>query len=326
MRATTPAPWSLLRMRQSPHLRDLVAETTFGVKQFVQPVFVVEDLRAPEDVPGLGDTRRLPLASALDAIADDADRGVRHFLLFNVPADKQDDEVGTEHLARTIATIKQAFGARIFLWIDVCLCAYTTHGHCALLDARSAIDLDRTLSSLDRIAVASADAGADGVAPSDMMDGRTRSIRAALDGAGHHAVPIMSYSTKFASSFYGPFRDAAASAPAFGDRRHYQIDVRGRRDAIAASVRCAGEGADLLMVKPGMTSADLIAPITRATKKPVGAYQVSGEYAALFLLAERKLVDFDSALVETWHVLRRAGAAFIISYGARRAASLGLAS
>jgi porphobilinogen synthase len=158
-----------------------------------------------------------------------------------------------------------------------------------------------------------------------MMDGRTARIRAALDGAGHGRVPVMSYSTKFASHFYGPFRNAADSAPQFGDRRHYQIDVRARRDAIASSVRCASEGADLLMVKPGMTSLDLIGPIGQATGAPVGAYQVSGEYAGLLLLAERGLTRFDAALAETLHVFRRAGAAFVITYGARRARALGLA-
>jgi porphobilinogen synthase len=158
-----------------------------------------------------------------------------------------------------------------------------------------------------------------------MMDGRTAWIRAALDAHGHERVPIMSYSTKFASQFYGPFRDAADSAPQFGNRRHYQIDVRSRRDAIESSVRCAAEGADLLMVKPGLTSLDLIGPIGEATGAPVGAYQVSGEYGGLVALADRGLLDFDAALAETLHVFRRAGAAFIITYGARHARRIGLA-
>ena len=172
------------------------------------------------------------------------------------------------------------------------------------------IDLGATLDALARAAVAAAGAGADGVSPSDMMDGRTAHLRAALDDDGHGRVPIMSYSTKFASQFYGPFRAAADSAPQFGNRRHYQIDVRSRRDAIGSSVRCANEGADLLMVKPALTSLDLIAPIAEATGLPVGAYQVSGEYASLVALAERGFADFDAALAETLHVLRRAGAAY----------------
>jgi porphobilinogen synthase len=157
------------------------------------------------------------------------------------------------------------------------------------------------------------------------MDGRTAHIRGALDGAGLGPTPIMSYSTKFASSLYGPFRDAADSAPQFGNRRHYQIDIRSRRDAIASSVRCATEGADLLMVKPALTSLDLIAPIAQATGKPVGAYQVSGEFGSLLALSEKGLVDFDAALLETWTVLRRGGASFIVTYGARHAVRLGLA-
>lgn len=158
-----------------------------------------------------------------------------------------------------------------------------------------------------------------------MMDGRTAHIRAALDAVGHERVPIMSYSTKFSSQFYGPFRTAADSAPKFGNRRHYQIDVRSRRDAVASSIRCADEGADLLMVKPAMTSLDLIGPIGSMTGKAVGAYQVSGEFASLIALAERGFADFDLAYVETLHVLRRAGAAYIITYGARRARAIGLA-
>jgi porphobilinogen synthase len=157
-----------------------------------------------------------------------------------------------------------------------------------------------------------------------MMDGRTARLRGALDGRGHAAIPIMSYSTKFASKFYGPFRSAAASAPKHGTREHYQIDVRARTDAIQSSVRCAEEGADLLMVKPGLTSLDLIAPIKAATGRLVGAYQVSGEYAALCALGRDGLADFDAALLETWHVFRRAGAAYVITYGARRAKALGV--
>jgi porphobilinogen synthase len=157
-----------------------------------------------------------------------------------------------------------------------------------------------------------------------MMDGRTAWLRQSLDARGHQPVPIMSYSTKFASNFYGPFRDAAGSAPRHGNRAHYQIDVRSRTDAIGSSIRCADEGADLLMVKPGMTSLDLIAPIREATARPVGAYQVSGEYAGLCALGREGLADVDAALLETWHVFRRAGAAFIITYGARRAIAIGV--
>jgi porphobilinogen synthase len=317
--------WSRLRLRHSPHLRDLVAETTFSVAQLIQPVFVVEGLDGSDPIPGLGENARHGVASAIESVARDLDAGVRHFLLFPVPVAKKATALEFSHLARTVGAIKSHFGDALHLWVDICLCSSTTHGHCAILDDEGGIDLEATLDALARSAVDAADAGADGVSPSDMMDGRTARLRAALDGHGHGRVPVMSYSTKFASQFYGPFRAAADSAPQFGDRRHYQIDVRARRDAIGSSVRCANEGADLLMVKPAITSLDLIGPITEATGLPVGAYQVSGEYASLVALAERGLADFDRALAETWHVLRRAGAAFVITYGARRAKTIGLA-
>jgi porphobilinogen synthase len=265
------------------------------------------------------------LDAALDTIARDVDAGVRHFLLFAVPGTKRARALDFPHLANTVGAIKARFGDQLCLWVDICLCSSTTHGHCAILDDEGGIDLDETLETLARSAVVAADSGADGVSPSDMMDARTARLRAALDGGGHGHVPIMSYSTKFASQFYGPFRAAADSAPQFGDRRHYQIDVRARRDAIGSSVRCAGEGADLLMVKPAMTSLDLMAPIGEITGLPVGAYQVSGEFASLLALAERGLTDFDRAFAETLHVLRRGGAAYVITYGARRARAVGLA-
>jgi porphobilinogen synthase len=322
---STRQPWSRLRLRHSSHLRDLVAETTFSVAQLIQPVFVVEGLEGSEPIPALGDNARHGTTSGLEAIARDLDAGVRHFLLFPVPSGKRTRGLEFTHLARTVDAVKSRFGDALHLWVDICLCSSTTHGHCAILDDEGGIDLDATLDALARSAVEAARVGADGVSPSDMMDGRTARLRAALDEDGYGRVPVMSYSTKFASQFYGPFRAAADSAPQFGDRRHYQIDVRARRDAIGSSVRCANEGADLLMVKPALTSLDLIGPIAETTGLPVGAYQVSGEYASLIALAERGLADFDRALAETWHVLRRAGAAFVITYGARRAKALGFA-
>jgi porphobilinogen synthase len=323
--AATRAPWSRLRLRQSAHLRDLLSETTFSVAQLIQPVFVVEGLKGSEPIPGLGDNGRYGVDAVLDVVARDIDAGVRHFLLFAIPEAKGERSLEFGFLTRAVDAIKARFGDALCLWTDICLCSCTTHGHCAVLDEGGSIDLDATLDALGRAAVAAADGGADGVSPSDMMDGRTAYLRAALDAAGHARVPVMSYSTKFASQFYGPFRAAADSSPHFGNRRHYQIDVRSRRDAIGSSLRCADEGADLLMVKPAMTSADLIAPIAESTGLPVGAYQVSGEYAGLVALGERGFADFDLALAETLHVLRRAGAAYIITYGARRARALGLA-
>ena len=313
----------LMRLRASQHLRDLCAETEFNRAQLIQAFFVVDGLDQPEPIPGLRGNVRHNLASALKQIEQDLKDGVTHFLLFPVPAEKRESGFDHESTRKTISSIRQQFGKELCLWIDTCLCSYTTHGHCAVLN-ESGIRLDDTLNELASSAVAFADAGADGISPSDMMDGRVGRIRAALDEAGFDLVPVMSYSTKFASNFYGPFRNAADSAPQFGDRRHYQLDVRNRTEAINASIRCAVEGADLLMVKPGMTALDLIRPIHEETGRQVGAYQVSGEYAGMALLADQGLIKFEEALLETWHVFKRAGAQYIITYGARYAKSLGI--
>ena len=321
--SATRARWSALRLRQSAHLRDLCAETTFTTAHLIQPLFVVEGLTATEAIPGLDGNHRLSINDALRTIGSDAAAGARHFLLFAVPSKSEPAAAGA-FAARVVDAIKREFGDTMHLWVDVCLCSTTDDGHCAISDADHRIDLDATLAALEAMTLRVARAGANGISPSDMMDGRTARLRAALDDAGFGATPIMSYSTKFASKLYGPFRAAASSAPKHGTREHYQIDVRNRTDAIASSARCAVEGADLLMVKPGMTSIDLIAPIREATGKPVGAYQVSGEYAGLCALQREGLVDLDAALLETWHVFRRAGAAYIITYGARRAAALGI--
>jgi porphobilinogen synthase len=320
----TAAAWSRLRLRQSAHLRDLTSETTFSTAHLIQPLFVVEGLAGTEPIPGLDGNERLGLAEAEDVVARDLDAGVRHVLLFAVPRHDGGRAGFGAFAARAVELLKRRLGSSVCLWVDICLCSTTDDGHCAIFDGQGRIDLDRTLDALAEMATRVAEAGADGVSPSDMMDGRTARLRSALDAAGCGAVPIMSYSTKFASSFYGPFRAAAGSAPTHGDRRGYQIDVRARTDAIQSSVRCAEEGADLLMVKPGLTSLDLIGPIREATGRPVGAYQVSGEYAGLCALGREGLGNTDAALLETWHVFRRAGAAYIITYGARRARSLGI--
>lgn len=313
----------LMRLRSSQHLRDLCAETEFNRAQLIQPFFLVEGLRQEEAIPGLRGNVRHNTTTALRQIEKDLGAGVTQFLLFPVPAEKKSSGFDHRSTRESIAQIRKQFGTGLCLWVDTCLCSYTTHGHCAVLDEKG-IRLDETLDELANSAVAFAEAGADGISPSDMMDGRVGRIRAALDEKGFTLVPVMSYSTKFASNFYGPFRNAADSAPQFGDRRHYQLDVRNRNDALASSVRCAAEGADLLMVKPGMTSLDLIRPIHERTGLQVGAYQVSGEYGGLSLLGDQGLIKFEEALLETWHVFKRAGAQYVITYGARYAKSLGI--
>lgn len=313
----------LMRLRATQHLRDLCAETDFNRAQLIQPFFVVEGLKADEPIAGLRGNVRLSISSALRQIESDLKEGVTHFLLFPVPGDKREKDFDHQFEREVISQIRKQFGSNLCLWVDTCLCAYTTHGHCAVRND-TGIDHPTTLDELANSALAFAEAGADGISPSDMMDGRVGRIRAQLDDNGFDLVPVMSYSTKFASNFYGPFRAAADSAPQFGDRKGYQLDVRNRTDALASSRRCAEEGADLLMVKPGLTSLDLIAPINEETGLQVGAYQVSGEYAGISLLADNGLIDFERGLLETWHVFKRAGAQFIITYGARYAKKLGI--
>jgi porphobilinogen synthase len=315
----------LMRLRATQHLRDLCAETEFNRAQLIQPLFVVEGLESDEPIAGLRGNVRLGILSALRQIEKDLADGVSQFLLFPVPGEKGSNKFTHRFEREAISEMRRQFGGSLCLWVDTCLCAYTTHGHCAVLDGQG-INHRATLEELGNAALAFAEAGADGISPSDMMDGRVAHIRARLDERALDLVPVMSYSTKFASNFYGPFRNAADSAPQFGDRRHYQLDVRHRSDALAASRRCAEEGADLLMVKPGMTSLDLIRTIHEQTGRLVGAYQVSGEYAGLALLAEHGLIDFERALMETWHVFKRAGAQFIITYGARYGRQMGVGS
>jgi porphobilinogen synthase len=313
----------LMRLRSHKHFRDLCAETEFTRAQLIQPLFIVEGMTADEPIPGLRGNARLSLTSALSQVERDLAAGVTQFILFPVPASKKTDAFEHDFAQAAISGLKRRFGADLCLWVDTCLCSSTTTGHCAVLEGER-INLKSTLRELAGAALAFAQAGADGISPSDMMDGRVAEIRAVLDEHSFDTTPVMSYSTKFASNFYGPFRHAANSAPQFGDRRHYQLDPRMRSAALAASLRCAAEGADLLMVKPGLTSLDLIEPIRQRTGKQVGAYQVSGEYAGLALLADNGLTNFDAALLETWQVFKRAGAQFIITYGARYAKALGI--
>jgi porphobilinogen synthase len=314
----------LQRLRATAALRDMVSEIGFGQSQLIQPLFLSEAAVKEEPIAGLQGTSRHTLASLLTQFDKDLAAGVRQFLLFPVPAHKSNRNFQAEFVGTALGQMRQRAGDDAAIWVDTCLCSFTESGHCCVHDARGKQDLAATHSALAVLGLTYVKAGANGISPSDMNDGRVAHLRATLDGAGYDLAPIMSYSTKFASNFYGPFRDAADSAPQFGDRRSYQLDVRNRSDALASSRRCAEEGADLLMVKPGQPSADLIRPIAEQTGLPVGAYQVSGEYTSLALLARENYVDFDAALLESWYNLRRAGASYIITYGARLAQGLGL--
>jgi porphobilinogen synthase len=314
----------LQRMRATVALRDMVSEIGFGQSQLIQPLFLAEGVTQEEPLSGLPGNSRHTLSSLLTQFEKDLSAGVRQFILFPVPARKSNRSFQAEFVGTALSQMRQRAGNDAAIWVDTCICSFTETGHCCVHDSRGQQDLAATHSALGVLGLTYVKAGANGIAPSDMNDGRVAYLRATLDKAGYDIAPIMSYSTKFASNFYGPFRDAADSAPQFGDRRSYQLDVRNRSDALASSRRCAEEGADLLMVKPGQPSADLIRPIAEQTGLPVGAYQVSGEYTSLVLLTRENFLDFDAGLLESWYNLRRAGASFIITYGARLARGLGL--
>jgi len=313
----------LQRLRATAPLRDMVSEIGFGQDQLIQPLFLVDGLSKEEPLAGLPLNSRHTLTSLLIQFEKDLAAGVRQFLLFPVPAHKSNRNFAADFVGTALQQMRQRAGSDAALWVDTCLCSFTETGHCCVHDSRGKQDLAATHAALGVLGLTYVKAGADGISPSDMNDGRVAYLRGKLDDAGLDLAPIMSYSTKFASNFYGPFRDAADSAPQFGDRKSYQLDVRNRTDALASSRRCAEEGADLLMVKPGQPSADLIRPIHEQTGLPVGAYQVSGEYTSLALLAKENFVDFNAALIESWYNLRRAGASYIITYGARLARGLG---
>jgi len=312
------------RTRLSRHIRELTREVRVAPEQFIQPLFVVQNLRERESIPGLTDVWRDNETSLLKQIESDLDKGVSKFLLFGVPLEKSLNEFAHDFTAGQLAAIKSRFGDDVWLAADVCLCSHTSHGHCGILndDADHVLN-DATVIELTAAAAAYAEAGADCVAPSDMMDGRVAAIRAELDKRSLDAVTIMSYSAKFQSAFYGPFRTAAESAPAddikLKDRASYQIDPTRPNDALLSSLRDSDEGADILMVKPGLPYLDVLAQLSAEIAQPWAVYQTSGEVAGLELAAREGLADRPRAYIETWTAFCRAGASMIISYAARNA-------
>jgi porphobilinogen synthase len=314
------------RLRATSALRGLVRETDLRADRLVLPLFVAEreqDQPAAVANLALADLARLSISAAVARAREAMEAGLRAVLLFGVPAHKDaeassgwDDE-GVVQLA--VRALKQAL-PELLVITDVCLCEYTDHGHCGVLRDDGTIDNDASLELLARCAVSHARAGADIVAPSDMMDGRVGALRAELDADGFGDVPILAYSTKFASAFYGPFRDAAACAPAFGDRRSYQLDPANGREALREAVLDVDEGADMLMVKPALAYGDLIAAVKRRTGLPVCAYNVSGEYAMVKAAAAAGQLDEREAVLEILTALHRAGADTVITYHALDAA------
>ena len=307
-------------------MRELVAETDIAPRQLIAPYFVTSS--AVGEVPGMPGLRRHTPEGLLPELERALALGLRSALLFGVvPDDDKSFSGESAHAAdgpvpRALRLAREAFGDDLVLITDVCLCGYTDHGHCGLPrhSARGLeIDNDATLPHLAAMAVAHAEAGADIVAPSDMMDGRVRWLRRALDGAGYSAVSILSYAVKYASAFYGPFREAAGSAPGEGDRRSYQMDLRNRREARREAKLDEAESADMLMVKPALAYLDVISDVRAATELPVVAYSVSGEYAMLKAAAAAGALEEGPAVRETLLAIRRAGADLVISYHAAEA-------
>jgi porphobilinogen synthase len=313
---------SLRRLRQNPWIRELVRETRVSPQQLIQPYFVVEGLKERESIPGLTGTHRDTSESLLRQVESDLEKGARKMLLFGVPQEKGTHTFRPDFTAAQIAGLRKRFGSELWIGVDVCLCSSTTHGQCGVLTPEEDhVDNGATVEQLAQAATAYAQAGADCVAPSDMMDGRVRAIRTSLERAGLHQTVLMSYSAKFHSKFYGPFRIAADSAPKGGsrlkDRSTYQIDPGFAGDAWASSVRDAEEGADILMVKPGMPYLDVLSQLSAEIQKPWAVYEVSGEFAAIELMAREGLIQGPAAHCEAWTAFVRAGASMIITYGAR---------
>ena len=308
------------RLRATASLRGLVRETELRASQLVLPIFVSESALRREPIGAMPGIARLPLGEAVEEAREAAALGLGGLLLFGLPAEKDaegsgawDDEGVVQLAVRAIRTAVP----ELALITDVCLCEYTVHGHCGVLDEQARVDNDATLELLARTACSHARAGADIVAPSDMMDGRVGAIRAELDAEGFAGTAILAYSTKFASAFYGPFREAADSAPAFGDRLSYQLDPANGEQALRESLLDMEEGADMLMVKPALAYGDLISAVKAATGMPLAAYNVSGEYAMVKAAAAAGHIDERRIVIEILTSLRRAGADTVISYHAK---------
>lgn len=310
------------RLRRNPAIRGMVRETRVSKSSLIYPLFVEEGTGIAAPIPSLdGQFRYSPdtLPRALEQVCE---AGVPAVMLFGIPAQK--DPEGTSAWAEN-GVVQQALREararfpELYLITDVCLCEYTSHGHCGLLRGQE-VDNDRTLEVLARTALSHVQAGADMVAPSDMMDGRVLAIRETLDRSGFSETPILSYAVKYASAFYGPFRDAAGSAPGFGDRKGYQMDYHNSREAVREALLDVEQGADILMVKPALAYLDVLAEVARATGMPMAAYSVSGEYAMIKAAAKAGLIDEASAACESAVSIFRAGADILISYYAKELA------
>ncbi len=310
------------RMRATEHHRALIRETRLSADQLVYPLFVVSGKKVRNEIPAMPGCHQLSIDHLRNELKEVRDVGLRSVLLFGIPSKK--DEIASQAYAkdgvvqRAIAEIK-AFDKDLLVITDVCLCEYTSHGHCGFVSGGK-VDNDATLEILAKTALSHAKAGADMVAPSDMMDGRVAEIREAMDENGFEDIPIMSYAVKYASSFYGPFREAAECAPQFGDRRSYQMDPANSREAIREATLDTEEGADILMVKPALPYLDIIARLRDEFDLPIAAYHVSGEYSMIKAAGRMGWLDEERAMMESLLSIRRAGADIIITYYAKDAA------
>ncbi len=310
----------LRRLRKTPILREMVAETRLSKDMFVYPYFILPGKNKTNDVEAMPGIHRF----SADLLVKDVEAGLRlginKVLLFGTGEEKADDghTAYNEHSVVTdaVTLLKKNFGSDLFVITDVCLCAYTTHGHCGIIN-HDYVHNDLTIDVLAKMALAHAKAGADMVAPSDMMDGRVRAIRDLLDKNSMETTGIMSYSTKFASSYYGPFREAADSSPGKGDRKSYQMDYRNANEALREALIDQQEGADILMVKPALAYLDIIRTIKPKSLLPLACYNVSGEYTMVKLAAAAKVLDERMIVMENMHAFARAGADIIISYHTR---------
>jgi len=308
------------RLRKTGVLRSMVRETELSPAHLVQPLFVELGTESRTPVEAMPGVERLSIALAAEEADAVHELGIPAVLLFGVPAAKDEqgsgayDDEGVVQLA--VRQIKEAH-PELVVMTDVCLCGYTSHGHCGVVRPDGAVDNDMTLELLAKTAISHAVAGADAVAPSDMMDGRVGALRFQLDAEGHSETPIVAYSAKFASAFYGPFRDAAGSTPAYGDRRSYQMDPANADEAVREAVLDMEEGADVVMVKPALPYLDVIRRVKDRTGMPVAAYNVSGEYAMIKAAAAAGYIDERAAVIEALTSIRRAGADMVITYHAR---------
>jgi len=314
------------RTRLNKHLRSLVRETQVSVDDFIYPLFIRSGEGIKTEVSSMPGVFQMSIDEVIKECGELKKLGLYSIILFGIPDTK--DSIGSDSLcehgiiASSIRAIKEVH-PDMFIVTDLCFCEYTDHGHCGIIDEeKETVDNDATLRISGQQAVIHANAGADMIAPSGMMDGIIETLRFSLDEAGYENLPIMAYSTKFASGYYGPFRDVAESTPSFGDRASYQMDPANRREAIAESVSDEAQGADILMVKPALAYLDLVREIKDATTLPMAVYNVSGEYAMLKMAGMNDLIDYDRVVMETMVAFKRAGANIIISYHAKEVAKL----